>query len=184
MGCKVGLRRFSILLWKNFMLKKRHYLQTIFEIIIPTALFTAIVAIHVKGGESVSPKQMDIVYNRTQAYPVEFCSSLIEHTYNGTLSNRTLSYTNCPSELDECLGENGSMTTVNTLVHDLMLKVQQTVENFLVPSCIEAGGVLIDLAFIYLENKNFTFNATDEELGVLSKFCTGVGLIFLANLSI
>ncbi len=47
------LRKFFILQWKNYLLKRRHWVFTLFEIIIPTLLFVSIVAIRNTGGEDV-----------------------------------------------------------------------------------------------------------------------------------
>ena len=162
MGFKVGLRRFSILIWKNALLKKRHYLQTLFEVIIPAALFTALVAIHVKGGPNVSPNQKDAVYNRTIPYPLQYCQTLVEHTYNGSLTNRTLSYTDCPTTSIE--GE----CSESLLVKDIMTRVQDSVDGFLTPFCI---GLAEDLYNITSQFTNITLihNDTDAEPGSLRK---------------
>jgi len=35
-------RKFGIVLWKNAVLKKRHWLATLLEIVVPTVLFIAV----------------------------------------------------------------------------------------------------------------------------------------------
>ena len=47
------LRMFFILQWKNLILKRRHWVLTTVEILVPTLLFATLVAIRVEGGDEV-----------------------------------------------------------------------------------------------------------------------------------
>ncbi len=64
-----SFRRFFILQWKNLLLKKRHWLLTLCEIVIPTLLFVSIVAIRNTGGDDVSFSELMIrtIYIRPQS---------------------------------------------------------------------------------------------------------------------
>ena len=52
-----GIRKvFIVMYWKNLTLKLRHYIQTLLEILVPTLLFAAILAIYLEGGEELTPQ--------------------------------------------------------------------------------------------------------------------------------
>ena len=40
------LRKIFIMMWKNLLLRKRHYIQTTMEIVLPTMMFVAIIVIN------------------------------------------------------------------------------------------------------------------------------------------
>ena len=40
------LRKIFIMMWKNLLLRKRHYIQTTMEIILPTTMFVVIVVVN------------------------------------------------------------------------------------------------------------------------------------------
>ena len=52
-GWRERLRMFFILQWKNLILKRRHWLLTLVEILVPTLLFVTLVVIRVEGGDEV-----------------------------------------------------------------------------------------------------------------------------------
>eukprot|EP00095_Tigriopus_kingsejongensis_P011912 maker-scaffold111_size354240-snap-gene-2.29 protein:Tk11912 transcript:maker-scaffold111_size354240-snap-gene-2.29-mRNA-1 annotation:"atp-binding cassette sub-family a member 3" len=136
------VRKFFILQWKNLLLKGRHWVQTTCEILIPTLLFMGIVAIRVTGGDDITPKPRPAVVNESIPFHFTYCASLAKHTFNGTVSNRTLTYTNSPLDWPEPVYEESQ------LVQDIMARVNATVQNALWPICQE----LADLV-----------NITDEE---------------------
>lgn len=120
------LKKFLILEWKYFLLKKRHWIQTLCEIIIPTLLFMGIVVIRYVGGPEVSPVDKPAEIELAKIYPLQYCETLLSHTANGTLQNRTFYYTNAIGN-----GQN----TPSQLMEDIMEKVEKATEEFLWPLC-------------------------------------------------
>jgi hypothetical protein len=55
------------------LLKWRHKIQTVSEILVPTLLFIGIVAIRTEGGPSITPVEREAVVNRSITYPELFC---------------------------------------------------------------------------------------------------------------
>lgn len=54
--CYASVRKvFIVMYWKNLTLKLRHYFQTLLEILVPTLLFAATLAIYLEGGEEYTP---------------------------------------------------------------------------------------------------------------------------------
>ena len=53
-----GLRKFLVLQWKWLLQKKRHWLLTLLEIVIPSILFIAVVVLRYQA-EEFSPKQIE-----------------------------------------------------------------------------------------------------------------------------
>jgi len=83
-------KKFFILLWKNLIIKRRHWLMSILEIVIPTILFMAIVALRAEGGERLNPVFMNETTYPKEIYPLYFCKALATTATNGTLLNSTL----------------------------------------------------------------------------------------------
>ena len=73
-------RKIFIMMWKNFLLRKRHYIQTALEIILPTLLFVILVAIHSTGDNKNSQGEttnvIDANIPNAMIYPIEYCTSL------------------------------------------------------------------------------------------------------------
>ena len=73
-------RKIFIMMWKNFLLRKRHYIQTALEIILPTLLFVILVAIHSTGDNQNSQGEttnvIDANIPNATIYPIEYCASL------------------------------------------------------------------------------------------------------------
>ena len=53
-----GLRKFLVLQWKSLLQKKRHWILTLLEIVIPSILFIAVVVLRYQA-EEFSPKQIE-----------------------------------------------------------------------------------------------------------------------------
>ena len=54
--CYHSVRKVMIVMyWKNLTLKLRHYIQTLLEILVPTLLFAATLAIYLEGGGEYTP---------------------------------------------------------------------------------------------------------------------------------
>ena len=53
-----GLRKFLVLQWKSLLQKKRHWILTLLEIVIPSVLFIAVVVLRYEADE-FSPKQIE-----------------------------------------------------------------------------------------------------------------------------
>ena len=47
------LRKIFIMMWKNLLLRKRHYIQTTMEIILPTMMFVVMIVINNSGDNSI-----------------------------------------------------------------------------------------------------------------------------------
>lgn len=144
-------RKFLVMQWKNLLLKLRHWVQTISEVVIPTLLFIGIVIIRTEGGEGITPVYKPAVVNMSEPYTWQYCTSLIDLIYNGTLVNRTLAYTNRP------IGFDSDSVPDSQLVDDIMDLVGSTIENVLWPLCsLNITDVKVKLT---------------ESVGTLSKFC-------------
>ena len=59
------LSKFLVLTWKNFLLKRKHWLMTIFEILIPVVLF-AILAILRFVETNISRESKKVIFSRGQ----------------------------------------------------------------------------------------------------------------------
>ena len=140
------LRKIFIMMWKNFLLRKRHYIQTALEIILPTLLFVILVAIHSTGdtpnstsGNSTNEVEANIP--PAGWYPIDYCASLTDmmesadksdgddDSRNLTVLARELYFTNVPEN------QNVNSSKPSRLVKDIMDTVQKTVNYFLVPCC-------------------------------------------------
>ena len=148
------LRKIFIMIWKNFLLRKRHYIQTALEIILPTLLFVILVAIHSTGDAPNSQDGTNIVpanIPNVSYYPIDYCLSLqdmlekekedegdaSEHL---TVLARQLYYTNVPS------GRDKDEVQPSLLAKDIMETVQKTINYFLLPCCsliTQAGNLPI-----------------------------------------
>ena len=158
-------RKIFIMMWKNLLLRKRHYIQTALEIILPTILFVILVAIHSTGDTPNSQEGTNVVpanIPKTSLYPVDFCLSLTdmleketdeEHKNSGNLSvlAREIYFTNVPS------GQDKDKIAPSKLVLDIMETVQKTINYLLVPCC----------TLINEGDGNITLKLTDN--GILSK---------------
>ena len=147
-------RKTFIMMWKNFLLRKRHYIQTAFEIILPTLLFVILVAIH-STGDSQSSNGTNVIeadIPSEMPYPVDYCTSLknmleSEKDNDGdedkqrlTVLGREIYYTNVPGD------EDIDKAPDSMLAHDIMETVQKTVNNFLLPCCtLISPNVSLDL---------------------------------------
>ena len=99
------------------------------------------------GGESITPTERDAVINRTEPWPVQYCTSLYDHTYNGSLVNRTFAYTNRP------IGSDQTNIEDSLLVVNIMARVQKTVNDFLMPICRTTNFVIGNITNVTLEFK-------------------------------
>jgi ATP-binding cassette subfamily A (ABC1) protein 3 len=72
------LKQLLILLWKSWIMRKRHWISTIFELIFPLVLSILVVGIHsnaTKGANSISERTSDVTkgpiyYNITKTYQI------------------------------------------------------------------------------------------------------------------
>ena len=138
-------RKIFIMIWKNFLLRKRHYIQTALEIILPTLLFIILVALQVTvdipnspSGNGTNEVQADIP--PPHLYPLDYCASLTDmiesadknddnDKQNLTVLAREIYFTNVPEN------QNVNSVQASRLVRDIMNTVQKTVNYFLVPCC-------------------------------------------------
>jgi len=79
---RVSGKKFFILLWKNMIIKKRHWVMSILEVLVPTVLFVAIVALRTEGGERLNPKYKNETINAAKIYPIYFCEAVYEISKN------------------------------------------------------------------------------------------------------
>ena len=89
--------------------------------------------------------QRDAVVNSSIPWPQQFCISLYDHTYNGSLVNRTLTYTNREGSLTEGEIED------SPLVDEIMSLVQSTINDFLMPVCIVGNEIFGNFTNVTLE---------------------------------
>jgi len=68
---------FIVMYWKNLTLKLRHYVQTLLEILVPTLLFAAVLAIYLEGGESFTPAFVAASSTEPQTSIEQFCRQVI-----------------------------------------------------------------------------------------------------------
>jgi len=61
--------------WKNLTMKLRHYIQTLLEILVPTLLFAAMLAIYLEGGDDYTPTQQGAKSFPNVPYILQFCST-------------------------------------------------------------------------------------------------------------
>ena len=114
------ITKFGILNWKNLLLKWRHWVQTLFEILVPTVLFMAIVAIRSEGGENITP-----VLKPEQTFDVvplalQFCTNMATYlNKDKSLKNQTLLYTTANTDNYD--------PAKNKLIEDVFEKVRNFV---------------------------------------------------------
>lgn len=69
-----NLRKLLIVLyWKNFTLKCRHYVMSTLEIVVPTLLFVAVLAIFQWGGDNLTPSYKNETLTEMSTLPQEYC---------------------------------------------------------------------------------------------------------------
>ena len=74
-GCFESIRKvFIVMYWKNLTLKLRHYIQTILEILVPTLLFAATLAIYLEGGEGISPEAKNGTIYGDVPFFLQYCA--------------------------------------------------------------------------------------------------------------
>lgn len=180
-------RKIFIMIWKNVLLRKRHYIQTALEIILPTLLFVILVAIHSTGdkqnsqGETTNVVEANIP--KATIYPIEYCASLTDMMESAaksknrrkgqrtsgkddddplefTLLAREIYFSNVPGD------KNVTTVKASRLVWDIMDTVQKTVNNFLVPCCTLVNQI---------ENSTISLKLTENSL--LSKFIQSQALL-------
>ena len=176
-------RKTFIMMWKNYLLRKRHYIQTALEIILPTLLFVILVAINSFTDAPYSQEGTNVVpanIPKVSYYPVDYCLSLtdmLEKETDGlsltdmleketdeddktnehfTVLARQIYYTNVPS------GREKENVTPSLLVKDIMETVQKTINYFLLPCCTSILTVINQA-----ENTNVSLKITEN--GILSK---------------
>jgi len=66
---------FLLLMWKNFLLRKRHWLLTLFEIILPTLLFFLLVLVRVLPDSALLPEVVNTVCTLVRASNSIFSSA-------------------------------------------------------------------------------------------------------------
>ena len=54
-------KKFLLLIWKNFILRRRHWVLTIFEILLPTLLFTLLLTLRLIPDSSLRPVMVNNV---------------------------------------------------------------------------------------------------------------------------
>ena len=74
--CYQSIRKVLIVMyWKNLTLKLRHYFQTLLEILVPTLLFAATLAIYLEAGGGYTPSLMPEESFDKSLSMIEFCFS-------------------------------------------------------------------------------------------------------------
>ena len=153
-------RKIFIMMWKNFLMRKRHYIQTALEIILPTLLFVILVAIHNtgdsqnQGGQQGTNTVPANIPNQT-IYPIEFCTSLKdmfekkegdndqdENSNQIELLAREIYYTNVPGD------EDISQVQESQLAQQIMESVTSTVNDFIVPCCTLFFSMTLNITLV------------------------------------
>jgi hypothetical protein len=73
MAASDAFRKFLVLQWKTLLQKKRHYILTVLEIVIPSLLFIVMVVLRVKGDGAFSPTMKPAVINDPMNYVDKYC---------------------------------------------------------------------------------------------------------------
>ena len=73
--CYGSVRKvFIVMYWKNLTLKLRHYFQTLLEILVPTLLFAATLAIYLEGGDDYTPTFVTAKSEMPKTSIEQFCT--------------------------------------------------------------------------------------------------------------
>jgi len=87
------VRKFFILMWKNLLGKKRHWIGSILEIIVPAILFAVLVVLRTEGGEDLNPQNYPANAPNAVPLPMQFCTSVLPKiTDSDGTKNFTLLY--------------------------------------------------------------------------------------------
>jgi ATP-binding cassette subfamily A (ABC1) protein 3 len=93
------LRKFGLVVWKNLLLRKRHWIVTLFEIVIPVALFilAAVTQSQLKTSAAVirvlanyRPIQNE---NIVTSYILSFCNKTVLYAPNNTFTSSIMDVT-------------------------------------------------------------------------------------------
>lgn len=78
-----NFRKFKVLTWKTLIVKRRHYIESALDIIVPSLLFIVLVVLRYLGGGDMAPsvKPPEIFYDN------ELFEQLCDYNYN---TNRSL----------------------------------------------------------------------------------------------
>ena len=157
-------RKTFIMMWKNFLLRKRHYIQTLIEIILPTLLFLMLVAIHNTGDtpnkDGQKTRKIPANIPNETMYPIEFCTSLKDmfedkEEDDGENDNenqvellaREIFYTNVPGD------EDSSNVQESRLAQQIMESVIRTVNDVMVPCCTLFLEQTLNITLVGAENR-------------------------------
>ncbi len=104
----------------------------------------------------ITPVEKPAVVKPSSPYPVQYCQNLLEHTYNGSISDMLIGYTNRPKDCEDC---DDLPASRSLLVSDLMDRVVKASEDFLWPFCNLTSTVINNV-----DGLNFTlWNSTEEQ---------------------
>jgi ATP-binding cassette subfamily A (ABC1) protein 3 len=78
------LKKFCVVLWKNYVIRKRHWILTLLEIVIPVLLFIVVVLIRLEIGPS------DDKLHPVRYFDISNEDKVIEHTMTALSDNSSL----------------------------------------------------------------------------------------------
>jgi hypothetical protein len=88
------LRKFGLVMWKNVLLRKRHWVVTSFEIVIPVALFilAAVIQAQLRTSEvnQVSAKYFEIDDEHLVTRYIRFCDQPVLYAPNNSFTSRIM----------------------------------------------------------------------------------------------
>jgi hypothetical protein len=87
------LRKFGLVMWKNFILRKRHWIVTSFEIVIPVVLFILAAVIQSQlntldvNNVNVSANFFEIENESQMTYSIWRCNKLVLYAPNNSFTS-------------------------------------------------------------------------------------------------
>ena len=80
----VNLRKFGVLTWKTLIVKRRHYIETALDLIVPTFLFMIMAALRYQGGDFLKPEHKPDEIFDTNRFLDKICWMPKNPFYNAT----------------------------------------------------------------------------------------------------
>ena len=123
-----AFRKIFILMRKNFLLRKYHYIHSAFEIIIPTLLFAILVVLWNESGAGRSniPRQESYEFPAQTPPSVSYLDGFCKSWKQWDME---IGYTNVPDN------EDATQVRASNLSKHIMESVTETVNKYLVPCC-------------------------------------------------
>ncbi len=118
-------RQLGVLLWKTALQKRRHYVVTTAEVVLPAILFAVLVLLRVQGGGVFGPRQVPADIPEAAQVMEKYCETV------GMYNNASLLYTDRPGKGS---GDGDGDGRRNELVEKVMRRVREAVETIKCPT--------------------------------------------------